>query len=318
MIVVHHKAKQYLIIALKVFILILTFGYIYFKLTQNESINLSYFAKKSFVYDSTTFLSFLFFLSLAIINWFFEILKWKTLVSDIQPLTFLTAMKQSLASLTVSLATPNRIGEYGAKAYFFEKSKRKNILLLNFFSNALQMGVTMFFGIIGILIVFQQYELPFSISKLVISFFILGLVLLLGYRFKKKELLIKGLSISNVFQKFKNLSFQIKLKSVLYSVFRYLTFSLLFYSLLRFFRTDISILQFIPLISSMYLIASIIPTIFIFDVVVKGGAAVWLFSFAGISEISVLSTVLSMWILNFVIPSIIGGFYLFTYKTENP
>ena len=66
----------------------------------------------------------------------------------------------------------------------------------------------------------------------------------------------------------------------------------------------------------MYLIASIVPTIFIFDVVVKGGAAVWLFSLAGIPEIPVLSTVLSMWILNFVFPSVIGGFYLFNYKSE--
>ncbi len=180
MIVVHHKAKQYLLIALKVFILTITFGYIYFKLTQNESINLSHFAKNNIVYDSTTFLSLLFFLTLAIINWVLEILKWKTLVSEIQVLSFLTAMKQSLTSLTVSLATPNRIGEYGAKAYFFEKDKRKNILLLNFFSNAIQMGVTTFFGIIGIAIVLQQYELPFSSSKLILGLLLIGLILFLG------------------------------------------------------------------------------------------------------------------------------------------
>ena len=318
MIVVHHKAKHYLIIALKVFILILTFGYIYFKLTQNETVNLSHFFNNNVTYNSITFLSLFFFILLATINWFFEILKWKTLVSHIQDISFLTAMKQSLASLTVSLTTPNRIGEYGAKAYFFERDKRKQVLVLNFFSNAIQMGVTTLFGVIGIAIIFQQYDLPLSTSKLIISLFILSLILILGYRFKKKELLIKGFSISNVFQKFKNLSLPIKLKLTIYSIIRYLTFSLLFYSLLHFFNAHISILQFIPLIFSMYLIASIIPTIFIFDVVIKGGAAVWLFSFAGISEIPVLSTVLCMWILNFVIPSIIGGFYLLSYKSENP
>lgn len=316
MIVVHHKAKQYLFIALKVFILMTTFGYIYIKLTQSETLNLSHFIKTSLVYNTITFLSISFFLLLATINWFFEISKWKTLVSQIQEISFLTAMKQSLTSLTVSLTTPNRIGEYGVKAYFFEKNKRKQVLVLNFFSNAIQMWVTTLFGIIGVGIVFQQYGLPFSSSKLVISLFIIGLILILGFRFKKKELLIKGLSISNVFQKFQILSFQIKLKLVIYSVLRYLTFSLLFYCLLHFFNTNISLMQFIPLIFSMYLISSVIPTIFIFDVVVKGGAAVWLFSLAGISEIPVLSTVLSMWALNFVIPSLIGGFYLLTYKTE--
>jgi hypothetical protein len=66
----------------------------------------------------------------------------------------------------------------------------------------------------------------------------------------------------------------------------------------------------------MYLLVSIVPTIFIFDVVVRGGAAVWLFSFVGISETPVLCTVLSMWILNFVIPSIVGGIFMFTYRPE--
>ena len=316
MIVVHHKAKQYLLIALKVFILTITFGYIYFKLTQNESINLSHFAENSIDYNSKTILSLTLFFSLAMINWVLEILKWKTLVSEIQALSFLTAMKQSLASLTVSLATPNRIGEYGAKAYFFEKDKRKHILLLNFFSNAIQMGITLFFGIIGIGIVFQQYELPFSSSKVSIGLLLIAILLILGIRYKKQQLVFKGLTISNVILKFNNLSFQIKFKAILFSVFRYITFSILFYSLIHFFNAEIPILQFIPLLFSMYLITSIVPTIFIFDVVVKGGAAVWLFSLAGIPEIPVLSTVLSMWMLNFVFPSVIGGFYLFTYKAE--
>jgi len=316
MIVVHHKAKQYLTIALKVFILIITFGYIYHKLTQNQTVHLSTFLNNSIVFDLSTILFLLFFLGLAILNWFFEILKWKTLVSEIQKLSFLTAMKQSLASLTVSLATPNRIGEYGAKAYFFEKNKRKNILLLNFFSNGIQMGVTTFFGIIGIGIVFQSYELPFSTLKLSIGLLLIVLLLILGFGFKKQQLVFKGLSISNVYLKFKNLSNPIKLKTILYSIFRYFTFSALFYYLLHFFNAEIALLEFIPLLFTMYLIASIVPTIFIFDVIIKGGAAVWLFSLAGISEIPVLSTVLCMWILNFVIPSIIGGFYLFSYKTE--
>ena len=315
MMVVNHKAKQYLLIALKVFILTITFGYIYLKLTQNESIDLKEFSKIVFVNDFNTILSILFFLFLAFANWFFEILKWKTLVSKLQGLSFLTAMKQSLASLTVSLATPNRIGEYGAKAYFFEKDKRKNILLLNFFHNSFQMLVTTFFGVIGFVVVVLKYELPLSTIKLIISLLVLGLIVVLGFILKKQQLVFKGLTFSKIITKFKNLSLQIRIKALIYSVIRYLIFSFLFYSLLLFFGAEISFVIFIPLIFSMYLIASIVPTIFIFDIVVKGGVAVWLFSMAGISEILILITVLSMWILNFVIPSIIGGFYLLSYKS---
>jgi len=64
----------------------------------------------------------------------------------------------------------------------------------------------------------------------------------------------------------------------------------------------------------MYFFASVVPTVFVFDVVVRGGIAVWLFSFAGIPEFTVLSTVLAMWILNFVLPSIFGSFFILTYQ----
>jgi len=56
----------------------------------------------------------------------FEILKWQNLVSFYQKIvsfyqkiTFKSALIQSLSSLTASLITPNRIGEYGVKALYF-------------------------------------------------------------------------------------------------------------------------------------------------------------------------------------------------------
>ena len=64
----------------------------------------------------------------------------------------------------------------------------------------------------------------------------------------------------------------------------------------------------------MYLLSSIIPSIFILDVVVKGGISVYLFSFLNIDELSILSIVGIMWILNFVLPSIIGSIYILKFK----
>lgn len=178
------------------------------------------------------------------------------------------------------------------------------------------MGVTTIFGIIGFGIVFQKYEVPVATSKILMSLLVLAVLMILGLVFKKQQLVFKGLSISKVMQTFRGLSISIKGKAICYSIIRYLIFSTLFFSILHFFKAEISLLEFIPLVFSMYLVTSMVPTILFFDVVVKGGAAVWLFSLAGISEIPVLSTVLGMWILNFVIPSIIGGFYMFTYTPQ--
>lgn len=88
----------------------------------------------------------------------------------------------------------------------------------------------------------------------------------------------------------------------------------MFYGLLLFFGAEIAFSTALALIFAMYLLVSIAPTIFIFDVVVRGGVAVWLFSFAGISEFTVLSTVLVMWVFNFVIPSFIGSYFVLAYQ----
>jgi hypothetical protein len=314
MIAVPHKAKQYLLAATKVLVIALTFGYIFYKLESNTALGFREFMATIFSKGSNAVYSLFFFILLATANWFFEILKWQTLVSTFEKINFKTALKQSLTSLTVSLATPNRIGEYGAKALFFESKKRKKILLLNFFSGAAQMLVTSFFGIFGLLYLLRNFNINYSVTTL--CYFGIGIILLFAfaYYFKEKELLLKGFSIAKVFQFLKKNSFQVKFKTILFSIFRYIIFSSMFYGLLLFFGANIAFTEAIPLIFAMYFLVSILPTLFIFDVVIRGGVAVWLFSFAGVPELIVLTTVLAMWLFNFVLPSLLGSFFVLTYQ----
>ncbi|MCB0465986.1 MAG: flippase-like domain-containing protein [Aequorivita sp.] len=314
MIAISHKAKQYLLVTAKVLIIGLTFGYIFYKISYNSSLKFSKF--KDTIADQVSVSGYLLllFLFLATANWYFEILKWKTLVSIIQRINFSTAMKQSLASLTVSLATPNRIGEYGAKAMFFESSKRKKVLLLHFFSSGSQMFVTTIFGIIGLLYFFRNFNVAYSLKTL--CYFGIAVILLfaIGYYFKEKELLMKGFSFSKLIQFFKQIPLRTKLSVLLFSIFRYIIFSGMFYGLLLFFDAKIAFFDAILLIFTMYFLVSVIPTFFIFDVVIRGGVAVWLFSFLGVSEFAVLASVLSIWLLNFVLPSLLGSFFVLIFQ----
>jgi len=314
MIALSSKAKQYLLAAAKVLVLAVCFGYIFYKLKNNPSLNFEEFKDAILSKGSVSGYFFILFLILAAANWFFEILKWQTLVSTFEKMDFSTALKQSLASLTVSLATPNRIGEYGAKAMFFESRKRKKILLLNFFSGGMQMLATVFFGSFGLLYLFQNFNIPLSVTT--ISYGLIGAILFfaVAYYFKEKELLLKGFSIANVIDFFRKIPLRTKFKILLFSIFRYLIFSGMFYGLLLFFGAYIPISEAMPLVFAMYFLVSIVPTLFIFDVVIRGGVAVWLFSFAGVPELIVLSTVLAMWLFNFVIPSLLGSFFVLTYQ----
>jgi len=311
MIALSHKSKHYGLIALKVLILSLTFGYIYSKITGQQGISFNQFIY-SIHLENSGFVVLC--VGLAVSNWILEILKWQTVVSFIEKLSFRTATRQSLAALTVSLATPNRIGDYGAKAYFFEARHRKQILLLNFFSNSVQMGVTVFFGCFGLIYAALKFGLALSTMGVVVGILLFIFFGIIGFVFKEKQLLIKGLTLTKLARYIKNLPATIQWKTLLFSFFRYAIFSFLFFLLLNFFGAEITLFKAIPIICAMYLLVSIVPTLFLFDVVIRGGVAVWLFGMANIPEWPVLATVFCMWMLNFVLPALWGSFYVLTHK----
>ncbi|MGO3181615.1 MAG: hypothetical protein ACTIJ9_02170 [Aequorivita sp.] len=314
MIAISNKTKNYLFAAAKILVLGITFGYIFYKVSSNKSLDLGVFIAAISSRGMASGYLIILFLLFATANWFFEIRKWQTLVSSFERIDFKTAMKQSLASLTVSLATPNRIGEYGAKTLFFESQNRKKVLLLNFYSGAIQMLVTSVFGVIGLFYLIQKFNIAFSYKSLLIIVLIAMLVFTIGYFLKEKEFLLKGFSIAKAIRFFKKTSLSIKLKTTAFSIVRYAIFSSLFFGLLLFFGANIAVSEAYFLIFAMYFLVSILPSLFIFDVVIRGGVAVWLFSFAGVPELVVLSTVFAMWFLNFVLPSLLGSIYVVTHQ----
>ena len=144
-------------------------------------------------------------------------------------------------------------------------------------------------------------------------FVVLGVVFLI-FGIAKNRFKIKGFSLEKV--KHFILEFPKKklVKGFIFSLIRFLIFSFQFYFLLQIFKVELSYLEAMTLITSMYLIVSIIPSIFIFDVIVKGSVAVYLFSIAGVNELIILCIITLMWILNFVIPSLIGSYYVLRFK----
>lgn len=249
-----------------------------------------------------------------LINWLFEILKWQSLVFSSTAISFFEAARQSLASLTASLITPNRIGEYGAKALYFSKSQRPKIMMLNFVGNISQMLVTVIFGLLGLFILKEQFSYKMIDSP---PFFGIAIVLvvlvLLIVLFQKKWLA----RIHHTFNDLLKIPVPVLKRTFLYSIIRYLVFSHQFYLILVFFGIDLEYSIAMSVIFSMYLISSVIPGFVLFDWLVKGSVAVSLFSLFGVDEMIVLSITATMWILNFALPAAIGSFYVLTFKTDS-
>ena len=312
---VSHKTKQFFALVIKLAIVIGATYFIYNKLVHNSQLKFDTFVSQlnaSRIFKITTIVLLL---AITFLNWFLEIFKWKTLVKHLKYISLWESTSHSLGGLTASLFTPNRIGEYGAKALYFPKSERKHVVGLNFLGNTAQLLATLFFGFIGFSFFVTQFgvELPwYRILRIAGIILLFGALFLFGSR--QKRFRIKGYSWNSLKGFMKKISNSIHLKNSLFSIFRYLLFSHQFYFLLLIFGLNTSYILAMSAITSMYLITSLIPMLFIFDVVVKGSVAVWLFGYLNIPELSILTVVSLMWIFNFVLPSIVGSYFVFNFN----
>ena len=310
-----HKTKQFFFVLIKLSIVVGAFYFIYSKLAKNEDLEFSRFL--SFLKENDTFspknISFLVILSF--FNWFFEIKKWQNLVRTIKEISFGAALEQSLGGLTASLITPNRIGDYGAKALYYTKSLRSKIVVLNLLGNMAQMTITTIFGAIGLSIFVNHYKIDvdyYSVMKF--GFILLSVSLIVVLVVKQKHYKIKGVSFERILSFIKKLSLKSHITNLSLSLIRYLIFSFQFYYLLTMFGVDMEYSKAMIVITSLYFLASIVPTISIFDVVIKGSVAVFLFSYAGVNELTILSVITLMWVLNFIIPSLFGSYFVLNFK----
>ena len=305
-----HKYKSVFFFIIKLFIIGGAYYFISDKISSNKVLNSSEFlisVKTNILNNNFILLTIILF---TISNWLLEIIKWKTLVSSIKIISFTEAAKQSLSSLTASLLTPNRIGEYGAKAIYYTKNKRSKIILLNFLGNFSQMSITVIFGLFGLTFLMNELSFNTNFSVFQLSFIVLFLALFFLIIPKKiwNKYLIKITTQVNA------ISNKIHFKNFQLSLLRYLIFSHQFYFLLAILGGDINYLTAMPIIFSMYFIASIIPGFVIFDWLIKGSVAVSLFSLFEINEMVLLSITSIMWLLNFALPAVIGSYYVLIFN----
>lgn len=309
MIAIPDKAKHLLLLLAKLLVVGGAFYFIYRKLSEDSNLEYTLFAE---VFERNWSVpGILLILLLTVANRFLEILKWQNLAKTIRPINLAEATQQVLAALTAALFTPNGIGEYAGKALFFRKNQAKEVIFLNLICNGVQMGWSILFGLAGLAIFNYHYIImPWQhvgmIAGVIISVVWLMMII--------KKITIKGYSLQLLFQKIGALPRQVHQKNIMLALLRYLVFSHQYYVLFVAFEVETPYLLLMTAISSVYLLASSLPSFQFLDFAVKGSVAVFFFGLMGINEWIVIFISMLMWILNVVLPVIIGSVYVIRYK----
>jgi hypothetical protein len=177
------------------------------------------------------------------------------------------------------------------------------------------MILTVIFGIFGLLYFNSQYNVITAKTVALIFGFLILLFIIL---FSVKKITITGYSIEKLIQKINEIPKPIHQKNIFLGICRYLVFSHQYYFLFLAFDVDLPYLTLLATITSVYFLASSLPTFQFLDFAVKGSVAVYFFAILGVNEWIVIFISTLMWFLNVVLPVIIGTYYVLNYKIHSP
>ncbi len=303
MISIPHKAKHFLVFIIKLLIVVGALYFIYNQLATNKQLDWEKFLvlfKKN-----QSIAGILFILFFSFLNRFLEIVKWQNLAQVVKPISVGEATKQVLAALTLGVFTPIGVGEYAGKALYFDKKDTKKIIFLNLICNGIQIVATGFFGILGIM--FLGYWL-WSLS-------IIGIVLCVFlFYFITKKIKIKGYSIDGLIERINEIPKKVHRKNFILGICRYLVFSHQYYFLFVAFDVNASYPILMATITTVYFLASVIPSFQFLDFALKGSLAVYFFGLLHVNEWVIIFVTTLMWFLNVVIPVIIGTYFVIKFK----
>lgn len=309
---------------IKLIIVGLAVGFLYQKVFVNESVQDARIQFLSLL-EKDSYSDFILVFLLMFVNWSIDAIKWQYLISKIENVSFWLALKAVFLGITVSMFTPNRVGEFGGRIFCLKKADRIKAVLITIFGNINQLVATITFGLVALVVFSFQFSLPFLndffnqslllailAALIVVSLFILLLnVSQFSTFFMRWKPFKKYEDYSRTFEVFSSKEI---LVIQLLSVFRYFIYSFQFYLLIRFVNIDISLIESLTMSSLTFFSMSVIPTIALTEIGVRGSVAVFFFGFLSENVVGIMTAAFSLWLINLVIPAIIGVFFVYQLK----
>jgi hypothetical protein len=302
------KAKQYLVVLAKLLIVGGAFYFIYDRIAQNDNLDWNHLAEAITLDHSYYIIAII--LALSFLNRFLEILKWQNLVGSFQKISKAEATKQVLASLTAGMFTPNGVGEYAAKALYYKKDQAKNIVFLNLICNGAQLIIAVVVGLAGLI----AFNAVYAVVTTTLLYIIAAIVVVISFVFASRNITIKGYSLQKFFENINGIAKSIHRKNMALALCRYLCIVHQHYFIFLLFGVYIPYPIMISAITGVYFLGSSLPTFQFLDFAVRGSVAVYFFGIIGVNEWIVVFAATLQWLLNIVIPVVIGSYYVLRFK----
>lgn len=262
-------------------------------------------------------------------NWMAESEKWLQFVRRHQVMPRRTALMAVLAGVSVSLFTPNRVGEFGGRILFVRPEGRWIAAIANLVGNFAQYMVLLATGVAGAIYVMCRFEvIDQRLGWLLVAGGTIGLAGMAWWYFHIEGVIafVRKLPVLKPLQfiwNYLNLGILREftrnelIDIIRWAAIRYSIYAFQYFCLLHFFSIHVDVLGGFSGIAALFLLQTSIPMPPVTGLVARGNLAVLLWSQFGANEISSLAATFTLWVINLIIPALIGTFAIVYVRIEN-
>jgi hypothetical protein len=267
-------------------------------------------------------------LALMPLNWLAEARKWQGLQSETAPISLGEAWRGVWAGVTVSLFTPNRMGDYAGKILVVaDRGKNVETVLAALLANFSQMAAIFAAGAAGGAVFWMQHRNLWEQERELTAPVLFGAALLaivppmLYFHVGRLYPLLRRLPYFGpklerlaVLKQYRPAALA---RALVLSLLRYGIYSVQYYLLLRFFGIGLSPGSAFPAISVIFLLQTGIPLPPLTALAARGGIALMVWGAFTDNELAVLSSTFGLWLLNVIVPALFGALYIFRIGEKN-
>jgi len=267
---------------------------------------------------------------LMFVNWGLEARKWQLALREVDSISFRRSLVAIFSGTTMGFFTPNRIGEYFGRILFVKENARISSVALTIMCGTAQLLITLLVGFAGLFFI-RPYIVEsstgistvFWIEMLMYIVLPVTMVLLLFYfRLSWMVSWVNRIKLIQRFGKYLEVlgNFELKMlfRILVLSFLRYLVFILQYFLLFHVFEVELNWWHTFWSMSVIFLVLAVIPSIAIFtDLGIRWKASLQFLALFSTNTVGILGASLSIWLINLVIPAIMGSMLIFSIRLFN-
>lgn len=247
------------------------------------------------------------------VNWGLESLKWRYLLRPFWHIPWKQALKGVVAGVSLSLFTPNRVGEYVGRVLAVPARHNAHAVLAMLAGSYAQLLVILSLGAAGFIFfldtVMEGFQLPSqkwwwlavpALLLLFLAFFNLGRLALLARLLPLPRRLVRLMLMLRQYRR------QQLMAALGLALLRYGVYSVQYFGLLAFFGIEIPPAAAFAGIATIFLIQTSIPLPPAVALLVRGEAALAVWGAFSPNALGILAATFGLFIINLCVPALLG------------